>query len=63
MEQSHPGNMRLWGLDCSRERDLPAMQKRYRIFKGEDLESYFFPTFLAALYAKGERSEELLGIL
>lgn len=61
MEQSHPGNMRLWGLDCSRERDLPAMQKRHRIFEGEDLESYFFFTFLEALHVKGETSDELLG--
>ena len=39
------------------------MQKRHRIFKGEDLESYFFFAFLAALYLKGETSDELLGIL
>ena len=37
------------------------MQKRHRIFKGEDLESYFFFAFLAALHAKGETSDELSG--
>jgi anthranilate phosphoribosyltransferase len=37
------------------------MQKRHRIFEGEDLESYFFFTFLEALHVKGETSDELLG--
>lgn len=32
------------------------MQKRHTIFEGEDLESYFFFAFLAALHAKGETS-------
>ncbi len=39
------------------------MQKRHRIFEGEDLESYFLFAFLAALHAKGETSDELLVIL
>ena len=37
------------------------MRKRHRIFEGEDLESYFLFAFLAALHAKGETSDELLG--
>jgi len=39
------------------------MQKRHRIFEGEDLEIYFFFAFLTALHAKGETSDELLVIL
>ncbi len=36
-------------------------EKAFTILEVEDLESYFFFAFLAALHAKGETSDELLG--
>jgi len=36
-------------------------EKAFKILEGEDLESYFLFAFLAALHAKGETSDELLG--
>ena len=36
-------------------------EKAFTILQGEDLEGYFFFTFLAALHTKGETGDELLG--
>lgn len=36
-------------------------EKAFTLLQGEDLEGYFFFTFLAALHTKGETSDELLG--